>query len=67
MTDWQINHLLGEPEQLEQASFDEVFAHAWKLRGYSEDEVAQIWQWSQVDKLSDDEVWKKIEESGFAR
>ena len=67
MSDWQICHLLCEPQKEEPAPYNEVFFYAWKLRGYTEDEIEQIWQWNQVEKLSDEETWEKIKEAGFAR
>lgn len=69
LTDWQIRNLLNEPkeEEKEVLDFPDVLKHVWRLRGYDDDEIEMILHWSQVDKLDDDQLRAKMEETGIAR
>lgn len=44
-----------------------MLKHVWRLRGYGDDEIEMILHWSQVDKLDDDQLRAKMEETGIAR
>ena len=69
MTDWQIDNLLCEliEEEKEVVSYPELFTTIWKMRGYNESEISQIYQWRVTENLDDVVVWNKMVEAGFAR
>lgn len=69
MTDWQMINLLAneEEEKGESQPYPELFRFAWSSWGYTDTQIEQIWQWHDVEKLSDETIQDKLRERGWLR
>lgn len=69
MSDWQIKNLLCEQkaEEKEVKTYDEIFWHVYRLRGYSDSEIETIHRWKMVDGLDDKELYEKMRTTGILR
>lgn len=64
MTDWQIAHLLCDPDESgtgETMPYEDLFWYSYRIRGYTDADIEKIWQWYN-EGVGDEVLCKRLQE-----